>query len=485
MKKAFLKTASCPAWFAGAVLLLSGCAVGPDYDAPKVDVPEGFRAATAATPAQEEKSIADLGWWEVYQDATLQGMIRAALENNKDLRIAAARVEQARQASAQARSQYFPSATASGGISRGRNQFGGNATPANGITSDDATVVLGAMWEIDVWGRIRRLNEAARARYLASEEGRSGVVLSLVGDVAQAYFELLELDMELEIARRTTDSFQKSKDLFDRRRQGGVASRLETARAEAARAQTAASIPDLQRAIAQKENQLSILLGRAPGAIGRQGAFDDKLVPPEVPAGIPSGLLARRPDLRASEQNLRAANADIGAAIGEYFPKIGLSGFLGRVSPEVSSFTAGTGNAWSVAGSATMPVFEAGRITAQVRAARARWDEAVAEHDRTVLGALQEVSNALIAREKYAGQRVELDHAVRALSDAVAVAVERYNQGKASYYEVLEAQQQLFPAENALARARLQQVLSTVQLYRALGGGWKSETAPVPAEDAR
>lgn len=457
------------------VLAISGCTVGPDYQSPKVETPTAFRTFPEAEEQATSESIADLGWWEVFKDPDLQALIRTALENNIDIRIAVARIEQARQASAQARSQYFPAITANGSISRGRNQYSSTPTPQEGTTGDDATAILNATWEIDIWGRIRRLNESAQARYLATEEAKSAVILSLVSDIAQTYFEILELDLELEIAKRTTKSFIESSRIFDQRRGGGVASRLETSRAEAARAQAAASIPDIERTIAQKENQLSILLGKAPGKIQRTVYFSESLVPPEISVGIPASLLSRRPDIRASEQNLRAANADIGVAIAEYFPKIGLSTFLGRVSPEISSFTSGTGNAWSVAGSASMPIFEAGRITAQVRQARARWDEAVAQHDNTILSALRDVSDALIAHQKYAESRVELEKAVIALSDAVDVSLLRYSNGKAGYYEVLEAQQQLFPAENALARVRLNQVLSTIQLYKALGGGWKTE----------
>ncbi len=459
------------------VLILPGCTVGPDYQAPKVETPASFRTLSQTETKETPESIADLGWWEMFKDPELQNLIRTALENNIDLRVSAARIEQARQASIQARSQYFPSITGNGNISRGRNQYSSNPTPQDGTTNDDAMALVNATWEIDFWGRIRRLNESAQARYLATEEGRSAVILSLVSDIAQTYFEILELDLELEIAKRTTKSFIESARIFDQRRDGGVASRLETSRAEAARAQAAASIPDIERAIAQKENQLSILLGQAPGKIQRSIVFSDNLVPPEVTAGIPASILSRRPDIRASEQNLRAANADIGVAIAEYFPKIGLSTFLGRVSPEVASFTSGSGNAWSVAGSASIPIFEAGRITAQVRAARARWDEAVAQYDNVILSSLREVSDALIAREKYAESRIELEKAVVALNDAVDVSLSRYTNGKASYFEVLEAQQQLFPAENALARVRLNQILSTVQLYRALGGGWKTESS--------
>ena len=272
----------------------------------------------------------------------LQSLIREALRNNKDLQIAATRVEQARQAAAQARSGFWPWVTydMEGGTSRGstsagpggRTQFsgGGGQLGAGGFSvsdemSDYASIVAGAVWEIDLWGRIRRMNEAARARFFASEEGRRGVIVSLVAQVAQAYFELIELDLELEIARRTQKSFDQSLHLFQQRLEGGVASRLETSRAEAAQAQAGATIPEIERQIAIKENQLCLLLGRVPGPIRPRAALSEKGLPVRVPAGIPAALIERRPDIIATEHDLRAANADIGAAIAEFFPKIGLT----------------------------------------------------------------------------------------------------------------------------------------------------------------
>lgn len=457
---------------ASGLLVLAGCKVGPNFQKPDLTMPASFRHQGAnASPA----SIANLPWWKVYNDSTLRRLIGTALDNNHDLRIAASRVEQARQAAAQTRSAYWPSVDLSGGISRGRNQAGGSPTFTNGATGDDAALVLGAVWELDVWGRVRRLDEASRARYFASEEGRSAVVLSLVSDVAQAYFELLELDLELSIATRTADSFRQTTKIFDQRREGGVASKLETSRAEAALAQAAAAAPDIERRIAQTENRLSILLGGAPSGIKRSSVLSDNLVPANVPAGLPADLLERRPDLRASEQNLRAANAEIGVAMAEFYPKIGLTVAFGRVSPSLESFRSGRGNTWSLAANATGPIFEGGRLNAQLKQARARWEEASISHQQAVLQALGEVSNALVARQKLASVRVEQTRAVEALNSAVEVATQRYIAGKASYYEVIEAQQQRYPAETALAQTKLAQLLAVVQLYKALGGGWTSD----------
>ena len=454
-----------------ALVFFAGCAVGPNYKAPEVASPGAYRNGPS-TPAI---SIANLGWWEIYRDATLQALIREALTNNHDLQVAAARVEQARQFAVQTKSFYFPSLGAQGTASRGKNQGGGAPVFNGGATTDDVSAVLAATWEVDVWGRLRRLNESARARYLASEEGRHAVVLSLVGDVAQAYFELLELDLELAIARRTTDSFARSSRIFGQRRGGGIASRLETVRADAALAQAASTIPEIERQIALKENQICLLLGRPPGAIAREAGLVTTQLPPDVPVGLPADLLARRPDLRASEQLVRAANAEIGASIAEYFPRIGLTAFLGRVSPDLDDFSKSIGNAWSVAGNVAGPVFQWGRVQAQVGSARAFWEEARIQYERAVIVALGEVANALVSRDKLAAVRVQQDRAVVELTDAVDISTQRYVNGQASYYEVLEAQQQLFPAENALARTVLNELLAVVQLYKALGGGWQPE----------
>jgi len=454
---------------AGTLALLAGCAVGPKYQRPQVDSPADFRNAPGVVATN---SLADLPWWDVYKDETLRTLIQAALTNNYDVRIAASRVEQARQLSAQARSQFFPSIGYGGAVSRGRNEFLGSPNSNGGSTGDAALATVNAAWEVDLWGRIRRLNESARAQYLATEEAQRGVMLSLVSDVALAYFELLELDLQLQIALRTAGSFEESLKMFTQRLEGGVASRLDTSRAAGALATTSAQVPEVQRQIALKENQINVLLGRNPGPVGRNVTMLQQVMPPEVPAGLPSALLERRPDILAAEQNLRSANALIGVAVAEFLPKIGLTAFLGKVSPELSAFTAGSANAWSIAASAAGPLFQGGALRAQYRQAKAAWEQARLEYERTALNAFQEVSNALVSREKFAATAVQFDQAVTAYQESVRVSTQRYLAGKASYFEVLEAQQLLFPAENSLARSQLNQLIVVVQLYRALGGGW-------------
>jgi multidrug efflux system outer membrane protein len=332
--------------------------------------------------------------------------------------------------------------------------------------------VLNVAWEFDLWGRIRRADEAARAQILATEETKRGVMLSLVSDIAQAYFELLELDLQLQIAKRTTQSFGDSLAIFRQRLEGGVASILETARAEASLASTGATVPNLERLIAIKEDQINVLLGRNPGPIPRNATLIQQQTPPEIPVGLPSVLLERRPDIRQAEQELVAANAQIGVAVAEFFPKLGLTTFFGRVSPELSAFTAGKANMWAVVGSLVGPIFQGGRLLGQYEQAEARWEEAKLRYQQTALNAFQEVSNALTSRQKLEEVRAQQTRAVSALGDAVKVSTQRYVAGLSSYFEVLEAQQQLFPAENALAQTQLNQLLVVVQLYRALAGGW-------------
>lgn len=450
-----------------AAILVSGCTVGPNFQDPDVTVPVSFRFDANASP----QSIADLPWWKVYHDPKLRSLIEEALNNNHDLKIAVSRVEQARQVALQTRSLGLPSVDYGGGASRGRNQAGGSASFTGGKTTDDATALLSVVWEVDFWGRIRRLNEADLARFLATDEARCAVIVSLIGDVAQAYFELLELDLEREIAIRTRDSFRTSFDLFNKRLEGGVASTVETSRANAAERQAAALIPDIERLIGQKENQLSILTGRAPGPISSRGKLDDSIISQAVPAGLPAAMIRRRPDLRQSEQLLRAANAEIGVAIAEYYPKIGLTAFAGRVSPDLSDISDGVGSAWSIASNISGPIFNGGRLKAQEAQARAAFDEAKHRHEKAVLTALGEVSNALIARQKFAAARDEQEQAVNSLTQAVGVSTERYTFGKASYFEILDSQLELFPTELQLARIRLNEYLAVVGLYRSLGGG--------------
>lgn len=453
----------------GLLAFLPGCAVGPNYQRPTVESPTHFRNAPAEVTTN---SLADLPWWDVYQDDNLKSLIYTALTNNFDVRIAAARVEQARAISAQARSQFLPSAGYVGGVSRGRNEILGNPNPNNGSTGDSALATLSAAWEMDLWGRIRRLNESARAQFLATEEARRGVMLSLVSELAQAYFELLELDLQLEIAQRTTVSFQETLRIFNERLEGGIASRLDITRAQGALATTAARVPEVERQIALKENQIHVLLGQSPGPVPRNTTLLQQSMPPEVPAGLPSALLERRPDIRAAEQSLRSANAQVGVAVAEFFPKLGLTALFGKVSPEVSAFTAGGANMWSIAANASGPIFQGGALRAQYRQAKAFWEQVTLEYEQKVLTAFQEVSNALVSREKYALTRVQSAQAVTAYQEAVDLSIQRYLNGNASYFEVLEAQQLLFPAENALARAEANQLLVIVQLYRSLGGGW-------------
>jgi len=299
----------------------------------------------------------------------------------------------------------------------------------------------------------------------------------LLSDVSTVYLRLLELDQELEVASHTTNSFGDSLKIFSQRLEGGVASELETDRAEAALANAAAALPDIQQQIVLTENQLCILLGRPPGPIERSDSLLTQRMPPEVPAGLPSALLERRPDVRQAEQLMRSANADVGEAVAEFFPQIGLTAFLGKVSSELSAVTLGSANAWSAAASVSGPLFQGGRLTGQYRQRKAAREEGRLRYQYTVLTAFQDVANALISREKRAEIREQQVREVKALAAAVHVSTKRYLAGKASYYEVLEAQQQLFPAELNLARVERDQLLVIVQLYKALGGGWDMERA--------
>jgi len=344
--------------------LLAGCAVGPDYKRPPTTPPETFRGQTGPADAA---SLADLPWWEVFQDPTLQVLLQTALANNYDLRIAVARVEQARALAARARGEFFPSIGYEGNIGRAHGGEFGSVVVSPGVPVSTQSSFLGlitASWEPDIWGRIRRQYEAARAQFLGTEEARRGVLLSLVSNVAQAYFALLELDAQLDIARRNTASFQSTYDLFQRRLGFGLASTLETSRAEGALGSAAETIPDLERQIAAQENQISVLLGRNPGPIPRGPSLFAQPVVPAVPAGLPSALLERRPDLRQAEQQLVQANAQVGVAVANFFPQIILSGFGGGVSPQLS----GISNVWSLTAGLTGPIFQGGQIRANYQA---------------------------------------------------------------------------------------------------------------------
>src|SRR6266550_3150588 len=387
--------------------------------------------------------------------------------------VAAARVQEARANLSIARSDLYPSLDYSGGASRskiGPGVSGQTGGPVRNATSS-YFAAMSASWEVDIWGRIRRLTEAARATLLATEEARRGVWLTLVSDLGQAYFELLELDVRLQIARNSTDAYQRTYDLFLDRFNLGVASKLETSRAQGALGDAQANIPQLESDIVAKENQISVLLGAVPGPIPRGKPMYEQPIVPTVPAGLPSTLLQRRPDLRQAEQQLVSANAQIGVAKAEFFPKVSLTALLGTASSDLSTVT-GASMIWTGSGIFSGPLFNMGRTLGFYRASIAQWEQARLQYQQAVLTALREVSDALTALGKLNEAEMGQDTAVRALEEAVEHATARYRQGLANYFEVLEAQQQLYPAQNTLAQIRRDRLLAHVRLYKALGGGW-------------
>jgi multidrug efflux system outer membrane protein len=448
-------------------LALAGCAVGPNYKRPLVPVPEHFYRDEHAA---EARSFADVPWWDVFDDPILKGLIEEAVRNGFDARRAAARVQEARARYGIVRSQFYPSVDYEGAWQRARAD---QIINPSGKAQTRWTVDVGFSWELDLWGRIRRLSEEARAQYLATEEGRRGVLLSLVADVALAYMELRELDSELAIAKTTTAAFQDTYDLFNRRLEGGAASALETSRAEASLAQVAAQIPEIERAIVARENQINFLLGRNPQPIPREDRF--MALPPDVPPGLPSALLERRPDIRQAEQLLIAANAGVGAVKADFFPRLSLTGLFGNVSPELGDLFSSQSKTWSVGSSLLGPIFQGGRIKRSYEAAQARWQQARIQYEATAANAFGEVSGALVDRTKLVETERQRARAVAAYQEAVRLANVRYNSGLSAYFEVLEAQQQLFPAEISLAQTRRDQLVAVVNLYRALGGGWQAE----------
>jgi multidrug efflux system outer membrane protein len=470
-----MTSSRCTLWL-GALLTLTGCAVGPNYKRPAVNTPVTFRGATEENVASTN-SFADLPWWGVFKDPALQDLVRAALTNNFDLRITLTRMDQARALQAQARSQFLPQVGYAGEAGRGRNMYLGAVAPnPNPITTDSFLAGFNAVWEIDLWGRVRRMNEAARANFMASQEGRRAVMISVGSAVARAYFELLELDDQLAIAQRTRSSYERTLKLFSDQHAGGLASKLEVSRAELALRSVTATIPEIERQIGLKENEINTLLGHNPGPVPRTSTLLAQEMPVEIPVGLPSSLLERRPDVRAAEQQVRVANAEIGVAVGDFFPRIGLTTFYGGTSTDLNNLLKGEANIWSAAATAAGPVFTGGRLTGRHRQTKAAWEEARLRYQQTALTAFREVSDALISRRRYEDERVEQSQAVGAGREAVELATTRYQEGKASYYEVLEAQQQLYPAERTLSQIEAARRLTIVQLYQSLGGGW--EAAP-------
>jgi multidrug efflux system outer membrane protein len=454
---------------AAALLLTFGsaCAVGPNYVRPPVESPEDYRGQV--TPV-EAASLADLPWWEVFEDEVLQGLVLEALDANYDLQSAVQRVAQAQAQVGVAQSPFYPQIQYGGSAGRQRDpRF--QSQPSNEFSLFYGAFALA--WEIDVWGRIRRSNEAAQQALLATEEFRRGVLLTLVTGVAGAYLTLLELDRELEIARETTAAFQQTLDLFTRRYQGGIGNQLQVSRAEAALAEAQAAIPDLELQIVVQENALSVLLGRNPGPIPRGTPFTERAEPPATPPGLPSALLERRPDVLEAEHAIASANAQVGVAIANFFPQIGLTALYGGQSTELKDIVKQGFSLWNVAGNAAGPLFQGFLLLEQYRAQVAFWEETKARYEQTVISAFSEVANALTAQTRFAEARSAQKRAVLAYQESVRLSLIRFDSGLASYFEVLEAQQQLFPAEIALARFQLGQLLSVVDLYRTLGGGWQ------------
>lgn len=460
------------AFVAVVALLVSGCMVGPDYSRPPVLVPDNYRFAVALATAE---SIADLPWWEVFRDPVLQELVREALTNNYDLRIAAARVEEARAQIGVARSFLFPQLNFNGGGSAQQVSRATDPPESFGANRNFQNWLLGfaLAWELDVFGRIRRETESATATFLATEQAQRGVLITLVGDVAQSYFTLRELDLELEIARRTVQVNDETVRFYETRLSGGASNKLELNTAISNRSRTASTIPDLERQIAIQENQINLLLGRNPGPIPRGTALTEQYYPPSIPAGLPSALLERRPDIKAAEDLLVAANADVGAAKALFFPNFSLTAALGSASHELSNIGDKRAAIWSVAGGVLQPIFQGWRITSNYEAFKARFEQAVAQYQRSAQNGFREVADALVSIEKLEGVRVELEISVRALAEAATLSRLRYDTGLANYLEILIADQQLFDQELLLARARGAQLNSVVQFYRALGGGWQ------------
>jgi multidrug efflux system outer membrane protein len=461
-----------------AASFATGCTIGPNYHRPDVQVPQTFRAPSPL-PAPQAQSFADLKWWEVFKDSDLQELVRTALQQNYDLRDAVARVEAARANLGITRSNQFPQVSASGDVQLTRlSRDGTFALPASLVPSQnrnwgEASLNL-LSFEIDLWGRLRRATEAARANLLSADEGRKVVVTTLVSDVATAYFTVRELDYQLEISKTTLATRQDSLKLTIYRQTGGVATLLDLRQAEQLVDTAAETIPALQQRIEQTENQISLLLGKNPGdVIHHQGAFNEDLFPPEVPAGLPSELLERRPDIRAAEESLIAANAQIGVARAAYFPQLSLSGLIGGQSTQLSSLFSGPHSAWSFVPQITQPIFTAGRLRSSVRLAQAQRDSALVQYQKTIQTAFTEVSNALIAHQRVRESRVQQQALVTALEDRKRLAYERYIGGVDTQLNALDADRDLLQAELDLRQIRLNELLSVVQLYKALGGGWQ------------
>jgi len=458
----------------GAILFAavsSSCTVGPNYNKPLVVEPTAYRGAAAELSAKPDvASFGDQKWWDVFEDEALQTLIRAALEQNYDVRIAATRILEARALLGIAQADQLPEVTASASV------FSQRSPAAAGRPAVDTSPVqlgLSASWELDFWGRFRRATESARANLLSDEWAQRQVISSLVSDVASAYFQLREQDLELEISRQTLASRRDSLRLTQVLADGGATSLLDVRQAEQLVFGASASIPDLESRIEQQENFISILVGRNPEGVMRGRPLIDQQQPPEVPAGLPSSLLERRPDILQAEQQLVAANAQIGVAKADFFPRISLTAIGGYQSSALSRLFTGPAGLWTFGASALQPVFEGGRIRNNVAFAEARTQEATLVYQRTVQQAFRDVSDALVSYRKSREVRIEQQKLTTAAEDATRLSNMRYRGGAASYLEVLDSETRFFDAQLNLAQAQLRELQSLVQIYRSLGGGWQ------------
>jgi multidrug efflux system outer membrane protein len=452
-------------------LLASGCTVGPNYKRPIVAVPGSYRGMIPEQTTQTQiASLGDQKWWEIFQDEQLRAFIRTALQQNYDLRIAASRVIEAQAQVGITRADQFPSLSGGAGIAdlrSARSKFLPEFETSTG------QVNLSAAWELDFWGKFRRATEAARANLLASEWARQEVVSTLVANVSAAYFQLRALDLQLEISKRTLDSRQESLRLTRVLANGGATSLLDVRQAEQLVFTASAEVPALEQQIVQQENFLSILLGRNPGDITRGQTLTEQRQPPQVPPGLPSSLLERRPDIREAEAQLIAANAQIGVARAAYFPEISLNGNGGFESSALTGLFNGPAGAWSFGASLTEPIFTAGRLRSGVRLAEARQETAVLLYQQSIQAAFRSVSDGLVAYRKTHEFRVQQESLFQSAQDAARLSRMRYTGGATGYLEVLTNETNAFSAELGLAQARLNELLALVQLYESLGGGWQ------------
>jgi multidrug efflux system outer membrane protein len=462
-----------------AYLVLIGCAVGPNYERPAANVPAAYRdAGSGDAMIASAQSLGNARWWDLFDDPVLQQLIRVALQQNYDAQIAAARVLQAQAQLTITRANQFPLVSAGAQGFSERNPRISTTIPA--YEANAGEVDLSVVWNLDFWGRYRRETEAARANVLASEWGRRAVYASVVSDVAAAYFTLRELDAALEIARNTLASRQRSLQLTNVLAQNGSASMLDLRQSEQLVYTAAETVPDLERQVAQQENLLSNLLGDNPGAIARGRPLTEQPDPPTVPAGLPSELLERRADIRQAEDQLIAANAAIGVAKAALFPSIALTGTGGFESYALNNLFTNSARLWNVAGTLTQPVFAAGSLRAGLRLAEAQQQQMLLTYQQTIKTAFQQVSDALVAYRKNREYRAQQEALTAAAADTDRLSRLLYEQGGASYLQVLSSETNYFAAQLNLSQAQLNERLALVQLYNALGGGWQEEGAAAP-----